>query len=607
MTIISNRFEMGSYLLENGDFITKYPSCSYIVRQTLDTLQKFEAQEKDNAVISVVSRFRLFIEEIWNSFSSAISETIEISSQSDLIRKLGEYLKEIGNILQIEDSSQMIISFETKIGLLRNDFQAFGEDNLKLAAKKPPFIKRVENGKPLRFWEGIEPWKRSLVNLIAEYGLLRKNNVPSFLLRSGHRSFYLFNISFLVCVPEIAQKFGQVFERFIDDVKQKIVKKEPRKITLVFMSKAYGEAPGTVMLAFKGAEIESSVVDLPPRPHYDFLDWLRGPAIDKDVLLLPFDDVLTTGEGARRNIERIESNSSSKLVAYLVVFDRSPRGVKELNGVAIYSMINREEMINAELWVPEILMVPFETEWHFWAGLDLHHVDYLKEICLYTNRQERYYKLVSKFEGIFKFYDPNLVSDSEVTTYLRNLHLIIWGTYYWDFIRRLQIGYSRLDELIEAAINFEVRKKGIAVTLSEFINEAFRKRRDKERDFSLQEWLHRFVVEKSNELSHLFMDVSPKFINLREQFLKMTLQESIEKMKLEGKVLQGQAEEYEKQGQHEKAFLTYLKAIKVDPALLLLGLKYPSEEFIPRYVNPGDFRKNLRKDIEKRLEKYAEK
>jgi hypothetical protein len=319
----------------------------------------------------------------------------------------------------------------------KKDFSSFFEQ-VKIASVRQTKVK----GAILKLVNELPPWEKKFGELLNKHGLIMQEEKPIFLLKSGYRSMYFFNPSHLISRSnvkkqenqEIMGEFKEILKMFIQHLKTEL---GTENIAVLLVQKIGGEDPGTSQFAPLFTELGVPSVYLDPN-----LDMLKGPIIEGDTLLIPFDGVTTTGKTVELIIDRYERIIKAKPRVYILLWNRSPYPERKPRNVPIWS-------IGSHLVLPpEILNLSLATFddnlGYLWPSLFLFY-DYLRDIYLYAEQDlTRYQKIRGEFEKLiiesynmeaektmklFDHFDTKL-PPSDILTYFINVHILCWNTIF---------------------------------------------------------------------------------------------------------------------------------------------------------------------------------
>ena len=164
---------------------------------------------------------------------------------------------------------------------------------------------------------------------------------------------------------------------------------------------------------------------------------MRG-LIDKDIcdLHILVIDCLTTTGGTLKEIKNRIEKLGGKPVGFLVIIDRSMEGLKEIDGIPIYSLVTKGELVDAGIWEPEILIGDIASP--SCTALDLIN-DNLYEICRFYDRVEEYNEIRKKFYQLIVNYGNRSIAD-EFVNFLINVIILSY-----NFLKRTVPQISELE------------------------------------------------------------------------------------------------------------------------------------------------------------------
>jgi hypothetical protein len=433
--------DIADLLEKNAKFIRQYPSCTYLVRPTLEKLKEATKHiDQDEARIAII-QFMDFIENyVWNSGSSTISRVLDLKIQRAFVNYIAKYMSEMAKVLRENEFKNYLVLED----YWKKDFSPFLEQ-VRIASARQA---RSRRGAILKLVPKLQPWERKFVELLNRYGLLMQAEKPIFLLKSGYRSMYFFNPSHLISKSnvkiqenqKVMREFKEVLKMFIQHLKTEL---GIENIAALLTQKIGGEDPGTIMFAPLFIELGISTVYLDPS-----LDMIKGPIIEGDTLLIPFDGVTTTGRTVDKIIDRYERIVGEKPRVYALLWNRS-------------SYLKRK---NVPIWsigppliiLPEILILSIASYdddlGYMWPSLNIFY-DYLRDIYTYAEQDlTKYQKTRGEFEKlIIDFYKIKEIhtehenertaqllgyfdtkqSLSNMVTYFINLLILCWNA-IWD-------------------------------------------------------------------------------------------------------------------------------------------------------------------------------
>jgi hypothetical protein len=539
----------------NASFLKRYPSCTYIIRATLEKLREL-AEVINQESAPTIRHFVKFMEdEIWNSGSSTVSTTLDISTQMEFIDYLTEFLSAMSEMLK-KHELERYLSIEEK---WRQEFNSF-LDKVKTSSTRSRSVK----GATIKLAGDLQPWEMKFGELLNKYGLVTKADNPIFLLKSGYRSIYFFNPSHLVSRSnindqenkEIMSGFREALSMFIPYMKKKVGED---KIAVLLTQKFGGEDPGTVQFGAIFNELGVPPVYLDP-----FIDALKGPVIEGDTTIVPFDGVATTLKTMDTIIKRYESILGKKPKVYSLTLNRSSCLMRD--NVRVLSL---SPPLVLE---PEILSLSLAT-WNeklgpMWPSLFPFH-DYLKDIYVYAERSlVEYEKIHAELEEmmvdayhireaptkrnsentayLFDSFDTRLCK-SDIMNYLINVHILCW-----NFIFEIAFDgrISQFDNPIEFVENMLLAEKTDSLTIAvcpAILKEGI-ERGISEFPKLFDPWgeVNRIFIEKTNDI---LANIKDKY-ELHQKLKMKTIMkaEALEMVEERVKALRDVDEEFVKQG-----------------------------------------------------------
>ena len=511
-------------LEKDAEFLCEYPSCSYIIPLTLDHLEGFRAS---GSYVKAIRNFRDYLEDLWNESSSAISTLVPLPLQLKLVQKVGKLILIFAHLIKSEVEGELTRSFVESLDASRErweeDFQSLTQEIQSAIWKyKRPLSEPYETEIRL----GAESWQKSFLEIIRDYRLLNESNEPSYLLRSGHRSFYFFSSADLTH-PSIWASFRDILSQFMNtELQEKLTEILKTKrdlhhmldrysrqgmkstVEVIPIAKMYGENLGAPALMSGLASLGFVQRDLAPPSRFG-INRLRGPEIGKELLAVVLDDVATRGVGVKESVKRLERAKQSKPVLYSLIIDRSYQGIHEVDGIPVLSMMNRHDLIRSRLWVPEMLLISLESL--LWSGLDLMS-DPIREICIFEDKMDQYAEIFDDFHSLLVdsyrmssdsgksclFGIKTDLSEYDLVAYLANFHILCWNIFV-PLRARLDAPIKFLRDII----HLEKTNKITLDPCSTVLREALRKHINSHRQCS-QDTIHRLiVVNRENLLGQL--------------------------------------------------------------------------------------------------------
>ena len=549
--------QVASLLKKNGELVRSNPASAYVIPKTIKQLGNI-AKTATGELLFITSSLYRFMDDIWSSVSSASSELMPLEKQLKLIRLVGENWIKIGQNLEKEDRKERLASFIQSAGFFETEYKSLMQKSSNPHAEKRSNKTEGTSGQPMRA-RNIEPLKRELLKYIKKFKVLKESEEPRFLLRSGYRSFYFFSID------EISQRHqpAAILKEILKTILNRIISEKRKTIErLVWLEKTRGESTGAVPFAsWLDQEIEIGWATLPPPRLYDFEDRIKG-TISKGCLVGIIDDVVSTGEGALRSIQRIRQLTSANPAFYIAVLARSLELLRK--EIEVTSVFTREELIREKLWKPEILKVSFSSP--LWGGLDM-TCDYLREILVYTEQEGKYQRLHEDFKNLLLSKFGSI--PSFLVAYLTNLYLLCWGSFYWDFIKATSISEKEIPKFIERTLEFEKKEDVTLSVLANVVKGLMTLRDIKKEDLNT---LQQLLLSKHLEIIAKLEEKTTIFLKRKREYLIMGIGDKIAEIESKTRELLEKAEEYERSGKYKEAVELYEQAIGMDPSLLFVDV-----------------------------------
>jgi hypothetical protein len=572
-----------SFLEANSQFLQEHPSCSYIVPLTLEQLEENKTGELPE---ESVKNFKDHLECVWSDVTSAISTIVPVSLQLEIIRKIGELIQGFAKLIREHFSTGSYDSLDKSVGKLKTEW----DESCK------PLVTKVQTA----IWEYKRPlgklykhevkvrsdkdWKNDFIKLINTYDLMNESKQPSYLLKSGYRSFFFFSSADLTS-PRIWPEFCKILSAFIEKevdprVRQKLHEDEARfehvlerysrfglnnTIELVPVAKMHGENLGTPTLMAGLATLGFSQRDLAP-PSYFGIERLRGRKPEEEEMpVVMLDDVSSRGAGIGDSIKRLKAAIGQEPLLCLLIVDRLREEISELHGVELLSMIDRSDLVESKLWEPEILMASLDDP--LWSGLNL-MTETIRETCKFAGESaKKHLDLSNRFslllEDILKIESHQgktkilgirveLTKDS-LEMYLSNFVFICWNMLIPASFR-IDEPMKFLDLVLELERNHRIVLSPLSVLLQRDLGEFV----ENESSFLKQDdIIHRLLVSHNAELvcnvknkyeTYLKSTMGKTFELYSEKELNDMVNETLKKTK-ERYTREGRSEEFEK---HEK-------------------------------------------------------
>lgn len=562
-------------LREDTKFLCEYPSCSYLMPLIIEYLEEFKISDVPAATIR---NFNDYLEDLWNESSSAISTLVPISMQLQLVKKIGKLISNFVDLIESYKKGKLSKSFSESLDELKErwekEFQSLAQTIQSAIWKyKRPIGKPCE--RKIKLWSD-RSWENAFIDVIDKHGLLNESNEPSYLLRSGYRSFYFFNSADL-CHPDIWPKFFEILSQFMNTKVQETLvttlKEKPelhhildryfkqgmkRIIELTPIAKMYGENLGAPVFMSGLASLGFVQRDLAPRSRFG-INWLRGPEVEEGLLSVVLDDLAMRGVGVRESVKRLKNAKNVAPVLYLLVIDRSREGIKSVDGIPVLSMMDKYGLIRSRLWIPEILLMSIESP--LWAGLDL-MTDPIKEICTFADAMSQYTLVFDKFCSLLvdsyeissgssrasMFEVDTGLSESELIVYLMNVHILCWNVFI-----PLTLRVNRPMEFLNELMRFEETDRITIDPCSKLLKEALAKLM-KSSPPPRRDMIHRLIVcseesllehVKNKYVERLKLYMGESFELYSEDELKNLVEEAIIKIRERWR-REGRAQDFER-------------------------------------------------------------
>lgn len=380
--------DLKNRLLHVSNLLNKNPYYLYPIKRLINELaEQIERSEH----VSVFQRciYRL-LSNLFYSISSAASSYISLEDQ----KKLGLLLS--NNLHQLAEALGDLQEFERKLTQVEKELKKYLL-NIKTISL-PRFKERAFEKDLPREWPG---WKKKLVEIIGKWGLIEKRKSPEFILKSGIRSFYFFNLGRVMSNPTIGNEFeSTVKEAIIDFIEE--LKRDHKQITMdVRLTKTYGESPGTIILSPPNSRFLHG--DIQVTPDLPWFDRIREFALEelKGERFILIDDLTTTGATLKEVLRRLEV-LSVKPTAYVVLIDRSKgelKRIEETKGVRIFSLLTHDDLLYTQIWYPEVLLADITSPINF--TIDLKQ-DTIYDVCMYFHKCEIYNELRARFIALVR-------------------------------------------------------------------------------------------------------------------------------------------------------------------------------------------------------------
>lgn len=381
-------------LIDVAEKLEANPFYTYPLKKFINEVEKC-SQEKNWPMSAICGRLYNLLSGVWFPISSAASAIIPLDEQKKLILHISSLLKKLYEV--VPDNAERFLTFDKAVYSISRNLK----EHLKTIKKTSLPLLRRRRFKPI-IKEGWPQWKKDLITLIGIWGLFEKRNQPEYILKSGLRSFYFFDLSRALYDPRIREDFVHLVQEGVESFLQKLEEEGIETNDILFIDKTYGEGPGTVVLS--SLLLKQRYADIQALPSTPWFDRIRGLSLEEKQVYRPvFIDTLTTTGGTLREILERLDEMRCQPTAYLVLIDRSLKGIQHIKGaekLRIFSLISFNDLVDAGILKPEILLGDIENPIHF--ALDLKR-DSIYEICkfyhkeqMYEEFRERFYELVDR-------------------------------------------------------------------------------------------------------------------------------------------------------------------------------------------------------------------
>jgi len=520
------RKEIGNLLEKKGDWVFRYPACSYEIYQTMLELDNVLEKIDDNSLKATIHYFLETMDCIWFSISSAASENIPLEIQFELIKMIGNFWKKIGKPLK----KNKIPEFHSILKKPNEIREFIRSKNRELSHLHVRETLQEEDFSDIQSEMEL---KNKLIQLLryykgdSKYGVIRESSDPIFMFKSGYRSFSFFNMDKAAHNPKISPLITEILKIEIKKLKEKTKEDKINIDKLLFLEKGPGETEALApMISHIDLEFNIPSAVLPTPTRYSCGELIKGIQIEEGEIILIIDDVITTGSGIIRDINRIE-NMKGKYLGSIIFFDRQ---LKELpTDKNIITIFNKNDFLKEKLIEPDILFLSIEDP--LWASLNM-RVDYLKDICFYAEQEDAYIILLSELQELMDNYAKNDDLPNEIITFIINLEILCW-----NYINKLLFGeYISKENVFESIIdyfNYEIGNKFII----EILFNAVEKELNKENIKDFNEFRD-FIIINQKEIINLIN------LKLKEKNLINLEKESISKENFE-KIIQKYLQEFE--------------------------------------------------------------
>lgn len=343
------------------------------------------SEMKDWPVSAICERLHDLLSNFWFPISSAASAIIPLNEQKKLALRMSSHLKKLAE--NIPDESNRFLEFDEVMHSIKQSLKS----NLKAVEKAnlPAFIKQRREIRIKKEWP---QWKKDLITLIGIWDLLGKRSHPEYIMKSGSRSFHFFDLSRPFYDPRIREHFADLLQEGIEYSLDELKNKGIDTRDVLFIDKTYGEGPGTVVLS--SLPLKQRYADIQSLPSTPWFDRIRGLSLKEGETYNPVViDTLTTTGGTLKEILGRLREMKREPKAYLVVLDRSPKGlsrIKEARKLPIISLISFQDLLEAGIFEPEMLLGSVDDP--VYLGLELKK-DSIFEICKFYGREDAYQDL----------------------------------------------------------------------------------------------------------------------------------------------------------------------------------------------------------------------
>jgi len=504
--------EIVEFTEKSAEFVKAYPACSYIIREVIEKL--------GNTRDFVLRDLYKFVSEIWDSCTSTVSCGIPLEIQVELIKKLARFLSEaIKNSKNTNEYLKIKIEFEDEL----QEFWKKTKSSLwKTEIRRIPLsprdtqIDKIDN-----------KLKKRLLKIIADYRLIFDANIPVFLVRSGYRSFYFINPSYLTLPVYIhendSKKKIKDFEEFLEELFN--TNSKDKKAVTLFV-KRFGEDVGTVTWSIPLTELGVPPIIYDLGSKYFF--WSKGPIIKRDPQSVNLViDLTTTGGTARKVIEIIKEEFKKPPSECTILINRG-FGILEIDGVKPTTIVNWGDFIEFFRLVPEILRVSISSRieklGYVWPSIYPYR-NYLREIYLYEkylseHKENIIMELCKEFEDkfeefitqnyelkerdgkfyLFSVYDTEKTKN-EVFNYLLTIHTLCWKHIYEKIFGEEDKAYLEKPlEFLLDSLEFDTDEKITVPFLPELLKKKLSEKEYEIPSIDPMDRIHRIFVSNTEEI-----------------------------------------------------------------------------------------------------------
>ncbi len=535
-----NLGEIAGFVKNSLDFVSRYPACTYILRNVIEVMRRSENYALQDLGEELYN--------IWASSTSTVSCGIPVNLQIEFIKKFVGSALEIINKLNSHKEKNYL---EAKLKFKR-EMEEFWNSRTISNLWKVKVERCPENNFNIPNIQHESKLSELLLKFITKHRIILYSEEPMFILRSGYRSFYFINpfhfiSSILLAGDGNTKKKISEFEEFLGELFKEVRKKvNGNKIVTILFEKRFGEDPGTVVLSpiLEELRIPSLVYDLESE-----YAWPKGPIFRRlngsvDFEPIPIVDLTTTGGTARTMVRLIQNQLNKKPLLCPILISRGNAHLG-LDGVTPLVILTWDKITESLGLTPEILKVSISSEnehmGYVWPSIYPFH-DYLKDIYLYEKylkpereeilmdlekefRQkfekfiEEHYNLNEK-DGkayLFEWYDTQK-GKGEIINYLLSIHTFCWNHIYRRIFGEEDEDYLKepLEYLLDS-LELDENKK---ITVPFLPNLLEKKLKEGEYELELispMDRIHRILVSNTEKivnhidkrLEEMFQEIDP--------------------------------------------------------------------------------------------------
>ena len=381
-------------MLKLAEMLEKNPFYVYPLKTFINRVEEL-SEKKDWPVSTICERLHNLLSNFWFPISSAASAIIPLDEQKRLVLKISSHLKKLYAI--VPDEHEKFLEFDNVAHCIEKSIKS----NLEIIEKKNLRVLKRQKRR-IRVKEEWPQWKKDLITLIGVWGLLGRRDQPEYIMKSGVRSFYFFDLCRPFYDPRIREHFALLMQEGVEYFLKELKKEGMDTSDLLLIDKTYGEGPGTVLLS--SLPFKQRYADMQSLPSTPWFDRIRGLSLETDEIYRPvvIDTLTTTGGTLIEILKRLEK-MRCRPAAYIVLVDRSPKGlphIKEVGDLPIFSLVSFQDLLEARILEPEILLGSIDQP--IYLGLELKR-DSTFEICkfykkegLYQDLRVRLFSLINK-------------------------------------------------------------------------------------------------------------------------------------------------------------------------------------------------------------------